>query len=194
MLWCCYVLAVLFLYIYFFLRFNTGNKSAIIRPTSKKDIYTSKLQCVKCVFERSIGYQWSVIHWRRLHDIIPLPWRHDYRDGVSNHQRLDCLFNRLFRRRSRKHKSSAASAFVRRIHWWPVDFLTKGQKREKCFHLITSSCKITNRVSPLFVDWLHKSCVQRWIIPVQLYIIFIVGTRSPSQYKDRLIYVWRFPC
>ena len=29
-------------------------------------------------------------------------WRHDERDGVSNHERLDCLLNRLFRRRSTK--------------------------------------------------------------------------------------------
>ena len=29
-------------------------------------------------------------------------WRHDECDGVSNHQRLDCLLNRLFRRRSKK--------------------------------------------------------------------------------------------
>ena len=31
-----------------------------------------------------------------------LPWRHDECNGVSNHRRLDCLSNRLFRRRSKK--------------------------------------------------------------------------------------------
>ena len=31
-----------------------------------------------------------------------LQWRHNERDGVSNNQHHDCLFNRLFRRRSRK--------------------------------------------------------------------------------------------
>ena len=31
-----------------------------------------------------------------------LQWRHDKRDGVSNHRRLDCLYNRLFRQRSKK--------------------------------------------------------------------------------------------
>ena len=31
----------------------------------------------------------------------PLQWRHNERDGVSNHRRRDCLFNRLFRRRSK---------------------------------------------------------------------------------------------
>ena len=31
-----------------------------------------------------------------------LQWRHKERYGVSNHRRLDCLQNRLFRRRSKK--------------------------------------------------------------------------------------------
>ena len=33
---------------------------------------------------------------------ISLRWRHNGRDGVSNHQPHDCLLNRLFRRRSKK--------------------------------------------------------------------------------------------
>ena len=33
---------------------------------------------------------------------LPLQWRHNERDGVSNHQPHDCLLNRLFRRRSKK--------------------------------------------------------------------------------------------
>ena len=31
-----------------------------------------------------------------------LQWRHNERNGVSNHRRPDCLLNRLFRRRSKK--------------------------------------------------------------------------------------------
>ena len=31
-----------------------------------------------------------------------LPWRHNERDSVSNHQPRDCLLNRLFRRRPKK--------------------------------------------------------------------------------------------
>ena len=33
---------------------------------------------------------------------ITLQWRHNERDDVSNHRRFECLFNRLFRRRSKK--------------------------------------------------------------------------------------------
>ena len=35
--------------------------------------------------------------------IATLQWRHNERDGVSKHRRLDCLLNRLFRRRSKKN-------------------------------------------------------------------------------------------
>ena len=37
------------------------------------------------------------------HDFVKsLPWRHNGRDGVSNHQPHDCLLKRSFRRRSKK--------------------------------------------------------------------------------------------
>ena len=37
-----------------------------------------------------------------IFSFYPLQWRHNERDGVSNHQPHDCLLNRLFRRRSKK--------------------------------------------------------------------------------------------
>ena len=47
---------------------------------------------VKCItFHARKKIRWS-----------SLQWRHNERDGVSNHRRLDCLLNRLFRRRSTK--------------------------------------------------------------------------------------------
>ena len=39
-------------------------------------------------------------HW--LNKGIPLQWRHNGHDSVSNHQPHDCLLNRLSRRRSKK--------------------------------------------------------------------------------------------
>ena len=39
--------------------------------------------------------------WNRVTNAA-LRWRHNQRNGVSNHQLLDCLFNRLFRHRSNK--------------------------------------------------------------------------------------------
>ena len=56
---------------------------------------------------------------------ISLQWRHNGRDGISNYQPHDCLLNRLFRRRQRKHQSSTSLAFVWGIHRWLVNSLHK---------------------------------------------------------------------
>ena len=56
--------------------------------------------------------------------INSLQWRHNERDGVSNH---NCLLNLLlFRRRSKKTTSSASLAFVRGSHRWSVNSPHKG--------------------------------------------------------------------
>ena len=51
-------------------------------------------------------YQATIKHYKtRMVCILlgmSLQWRHNEFDGVLNHQRLDCLLNRLFRRRSKK--------------------------------------------------------------------------------------------
>ena len=48
-----------------------------------------------CVLSKLI-MQWC------LHFVLSLQWRHDERDGVSNHQPHNCLLNRLFKRKSKK--------------------------------------------------------------------------------------------
>ena len=48
-----------------------------------------------------------------------LQWRHNERDGVSNHRRLDRLPTVCSGEDQRKHQSSASLAF-RGIHRWPV--------------------------------------------------------------------------
>ena len=51
-----------------------------------------------------------------------LQWRHNERNGVSNHRRLYCLFNRIFKRRSSKKTSMLRVTGVRS----PVDSRHKG--------------------------------------------------------------------
>ena len=52
--------------------------------------------------------QYKPMHGKQISDIITKPvektlqWRYNGRDGVSNRLCLDCLLNRLFRRRSKK--------------------------------------------------------------------------------------------
>ena len=76
-----------------------------------------------------------IIYW-----VYSLHWRHNGRDGVSNHQPNDCLLNPMFRRRSKKTSKLRVTAFcagnspgsVNSPHKWPVT--------RKMFHLMTSSC------------------------------------------------------
>ena len=52
---------------------------------------------------KNIHSQVSSVKWRPFRlGLNALIWRHDERGGVSNHQHLDCLFNHLFRWRSKK--------------------------------------------------------------------------------------------
>ena len=44
-------------------------------------------------------------------DTFPLQWRHNQCNSVSNHRRHDCLFNRLFRRRSKKTSKFRVAGF-----------------------------------------------------------------------------------
>ena len=68
-------------------------------------------------------------HWHALQ------WRHNERDGVSNHQRLGCLLNRLVRRRSKKPSKLLITGFVRGIHRWPVNSPHKGPVTRKMLPL-----------------------------------------------------------
>ena len=55
---------------------------------------------------------------------------------MSNHQPHDCLLNHLFRCRSKKkHQSSTSLAFVRGIHWWPVNSPHKWPITQQMFPL-----------------------------------------------------------
>ena len=70
---------------------NLLNKSSVI------DDFRGHCACATWV-----DFTFTKIHNRGNVDMVTLRWRHNDRDGVSNHQRLDCLLNRLCRRRSKK--------------------------------------------------------------------------------------------
>ena len=55
----------------------------------------------------------GAIPWQEpvvAYSLLALQWRHN---GVWNHRRIDCLLNRMFRRRLKKHQGSASLALVR---------------------------------------------------------------------------------
>ena len=49
--------------------------------------------------EHSLSFARHVVYWPLLGILTSLQWRHNGRDGVSNHQPHDCLLNRSDQRR-----------------------------------------------------------------------------------------------
>ena len=88
-----------------------------------------------------------------------LQWRHNERDGVSNHRHLDCLFNCVFRRRSKKTSKLPG----------------------KCFHLMTSSRSGSWDVKQTFkhraiICWRksHRLCTF-YLLAIQLCLFSVAG-------------------
>ena len=98
------------------------NTADILQPTLSNAVSCRKLLYIMINISQHIGLRWlfgnkavlperdnSLVTIRR-HAIwldndqtsSTLQWRHNERDAVSNHQRLDGLLNPLFRRRSKK--------------------------------------------------------------------------------------------
>ena len=78
----------------------------------------------------------------------PLQWRHNERDGVSNHQRHDCLLKRLFRREPKKTSKFRGTGLCEGNSPGPVNSPHKGPWMRKIYiYLMTSSWHVQN---PLF--------------------------------------------
>ena len=71
----------------------------------------------------------SVFPSRRVES--SLQWRHNGHNGVSNHRRLDCLLNCLFRRRSKKTSKLRVTGLCERN--WSVNSPHKGPVTPKMF-------------------------------------------------------------
>ena len=63
----------------------------------------------------------------------PLQWLHNGRDSVSNHQRFDCILNRLFRPGSKNTSKLGVTGLCEGIHQWPVNSPHKGPVTQKMF-------------------------------------------------------------
>ena len=71
---------------------------------------------LKVSFDREIRYESDIQSIRSYTTQRIWQWRHNERDGVLNHRRLDGFLNRLSRRRSKKTSKLLASlVFVRGI-------------------------------------------------------------------------------
>ena len=77
-------------------------------------------------------YQYNDITWASWHD------------GISNNQKIDCLFNSFFMLTSKTHQSCPLLKLCEEIYWWPVDFPHKGSVMRKvvpCHNAIMCSMK-----------------------------------------------------
>ena len=112
--------------------------------------------------------------------------RHNERDGVSNHRRLDCWLNRLFSRTSKNTSKLRVTGFVRETtgdRWIP---LIKGQPHANCFHAIYHLCYLyilgyfsgteaIRRLSRCTGNVL-RVCLNKWLIPlIKIMVAFCIA-------------------
>ena len=69
-----------------------------------------------------------------------LQWRHNGRDGVSNHRCPNCLLNRLFRQRSKKTPKIRVTGLCEGNSPLTGKFPAQKFGNAECFYLMTSSC------------------------------------------------------
>ena len=120
-----------------FSKFPTKKQHRIARPWGKDMGYllwiTNSDKLMFCI-NHSIEYR------NILYRVISTPtvsiilyWRHNDHDGVSNHQPLGCLLNRLFRRRSKKPSKLRVTGLCVGKSPGPVNSPHKGPVTRKMF-------------------------------------------------------------
>ena len=76
-----------------------GNSPLKLRPECCKSFF---FNTVAANALKTLSMSFHARLFKGRHVALSLEWRHNGRDGVSNHQPHDCLLNSLFRRRSKK--------------------------------------------------------------------------------------------
>ena len=79
-----------------------------------------------------------------------LQWRHNEHNGVANHRRLDCLFNRLFRRRSKKTSKLRVTG------------LCEGNSQVTC----EFPAQMASNAENVSIWWCHHGASANWLIIV----------------------------
>ena len=93
--------------------------------------------------QRLIGYKWA----RKT--IASLQWRH----GVSNHRRLGCWLENLFRCRSKKTSKLRVTDLCEGNNRWPVDSPHKGPVTRKMFPFDDVTMILLKHKYRLFRTW-----------------------------------------
>ena len=90
-------------------------------------------------------------------------WRHNERDGVSNHQPHDCLRDCLFRHRSKKTSKLRATGLCAGNSPSPVNSPHRRPVTRKAFHLMTSSYSSSLRFRFILIVLITACPVSSWI-------------------------------
>ena len=106
--------------------------SNVVPATYIPRIHPSRLAAIIANVQVNDGAKPSAIHTRQGYP-GSLRWRHNDHDGVSNHQPHGCLFNRLFRRRSKKTSQIRVTGLCAGNSPGPVNSPHKGPVTRKMF-------------------------------------------------------------
>ena len=110
-------------------RNKTWDNVKMNEKKSTDNIWTIAL-CTGVTYEMYFlqGDDFDTFNQKYMHYALKstLQWRHNERDGVSNHRRLDSLLNRLFKHRSKKISKLRVSGPCRGIHRGPANSPHKG--------------------------------------------------------------------
>ena len=104
---------------------------------------------VEFLIWRRISYNPFRIADRLCDDSYALQWRYNERHGVSHHRRLDCLLNRLFRRRSKKSSKLHVTDLCERNS--PVTGESPSQRASDAENI--SICWYHHGVPPMEAEW-----------------------------------------
>ena len=123
------------------------------------------------------------VRWVSMCFSAPLQWRHNERDCVSNHRRLDCLFNRLFRRESKKTSKLRVTDLCEGNSPVTGEFPAQRSRNEENASIWWRHHAVRRRIAqlcPAHIDHNHLACVQRWLIET-----------SEGMYKVGKMHSWK---
>ena len=148
---------------------NHGEAGELRRNRTRYDIIAMRV-CINVKYENTYNRSSVYTHMQASHfHLINITARHNERNSAANHRRLDYLLNRLFRCRSKK---------TSKLHG---------------IGLSEGNLPVTSE----FLDSSYHQAISKHGIDYTWHGVdgsLFSANRAPSQYKDRLIYVWRFPC
>ena len=112
-----------------------------------------------CLCRPARLFRWmdlGTLSWAFCSMSLALRWRHNERDGVSNHQPHDCLLNRLFRRRSKKTSKLRVTGLCVGNSPATGEFPHKGLITRKMLPFDDVIVNMKSTTEGLFASWENK--------------------------------------